>query len=100
VSWRVIYHHEVADDLDELGRYQARAVLKTIETRILDGEQEKTGKPLAGELAGCRRIRTGDVRIVYRVHAEIVEVLIVAVGPRRNDEVYRIARKRVVRVLP
>lgn len=95
MTWRVIYHHEVADDLDELGKYQARAVLKTIESRIRDGEPEKTGKPLAGELAGCSRIRTGDVRIVYRVHAEIVEILIMAAGPRRNDEVYRKARNRV-----
>ncbi len=91
----VIYHHEVADDLEELGRHHAREVLKTIEKRIRDGEPDKTGKPLSGELAGCRRIRTGDVRIVYRVHAETVEVLIVAVGPRRNDEVYRAARRRV-----
>lgn len=95
MSWRVIYHHQVVEDLGELGRYQARAVLKTIETRIRDGEPEKTGKPLSGELAGCRRIRTGDVRIVYRVHAEIIEVLIIAVGPRRNDEVYKTALKRV-----
>lgn len=95
MTWRIIYHHEVVDDLEELGRYQARAVLKAIETRIRDGEAEKAGKPLAGELAGCRRIRTGDVRIVYRVHAGIIEVLIVAVGPLRDDEVYRSARKRV-----
>ena len=93
--WRIIYHQDVAGDLDELGKYQARAVLKTIETRIRDGEPYKTGKPLSGELAGCRRIRTGDVRIVYRVRAEIIEVLIIAVGPRRNDEVYRAAGKRV-----
>lgn len=95
MTWRVIYHHEVAEDLDALGRYQARAVLKTIETRIQNGEPDKTGKPLSGELAGCRRIRTSDVRIVYRIHADIIEVLIVAVGPRRNDEVYRTARRRV-----
>jgi len=95
VTWRVIYHHEVAGDLEELGRYQARAVLRAIETRIRDGEPEKTGKPLSGELAGCRRVRSGDVRIVYCVHAEVIEILIVAVGPRRNDEVYKSALKRV-----
>ncbi|HAD03488.1 MAG: plasmid stabilization protein [Desulfuromonadales bacterium GWC2_61_20] len=95
MTWRVIYHHEVADDLEALGRYAARAVLKAIEERIRDGEPEKSGKPLSGELAGCRRIRSGDVRIVYRVDGGIVEVLIIAVGPRRNDEVYRTARKRV-----
>ena len=95
MTWRVIYHHEVAEDLEELGRYRARAVLKVIETRIRDGEPEKIGKPLSGELAGCRRVRTGDVRIVYCVHAEVIMVLIIAVGPRRNDEVYKTALKRV-----
>jgi mRNA interferase RelE/StbE len=95
MTWRVIYHHEVADDLEALGRYEARAVLRAIEQRIRDGEPDKSGKPLSGELAGCRRIRSGDVRIVYRVDTDVVEVLIIAVGPRRNDEVYRTARKRV-----
>ena len=85
MSWRVIYHHEVTEDLEELGKYQAMAVLKAIESRIRDGEPEKTGKPLSGVLAGCRRIRTGDVRIVYRVYAEIIEVLIAAVGPLRKS---------------
>lgn len=95
MSWRVLYHHEVAEDLRALGRCQAKTVLNVIESRIRDGEPEKSGKPLSGELSGCRRIRTGDVRIVYRVDAGIVEVLIVAVGPRRNDEVYKTAVKRV-----
>jgi len=94
MSWRVIYHHEVAQDLEALGRYRAVAVLKAIEQRIRDGEPDKTGKPLSGELAGCRRIRCGDARIVYRVNADIVEVLILAVGPRRDDEIYKTARKR------
>lgn len=94
MTWRVIYHHEVADDLRALGTYHARAVLKTIEERIRNGEPDKTGKPLSGELAGCRRIRSGDVRIVYRVNAEIIEILILAVGPRRDEEIYRTARKR------
>jgi mRNA interferase RelE/StbE len=92
VTWQVIYHHEVAEDLEELGSYQARAVLKVIETRIRDGEPENTGKPLSGDLSGCRRVRSADVRIVYRVRTEIIEVLIVAVGPRRNDEVHKSAR--------
>lgn len=94
MTWRVIYHHEVAEDLEKLGRHQARSALMAIETRIRDGEPDNSGKPLSGELAGCRRIRTGDIRIIYRVHADIIEVLIVAIGPRRNDEVHRTARRR------
>ena len=51
-TWRVIYHHEVADDLEALGRYAARAVLKAIEERIRDGAPDQSGNPLAGELTG------------------------------------------------
>jgi mRNA interferase RelE/StbE len=95
MEWNVIYHHEVANDLESLGRSEARAILGVIEKRIQHGEPDKTGKPLSGDLSGCRRIRTGNTRIVFRVNVDIIEVLIVAVGPRRNDEVYKTAQKRV-----
>ena len=46
-------------------------------------------------LAGYRRIRTGSTRIVYRVHAQAIEGLIVAIGQRRDAEVYADAVKRI-----
>ena len=93
--WRVIYHPSVAADLVALGRTEARAILQVISKRIENGEPDKSGKPLAGALSGCRRIRTGSTRIVYRVNGEAVEVLIIAVGQRRDAEVYDSAEKRV-----
>lgn len=84
--WRVIYHHAVFDGLRMLGDAQARAVLKVITKRIKNGEPDKLGKPLIGRLAGYRRIRTGNTRVVYRVNAEAIEVLIIAVGQRRDSE--------------
>lgn len=84
MPWRVIYHHEVYEDLEGLGQAEARTVLNVITERIQKGEPDKLGKPLRGTLAGCRRIRTGATRIVYRVNAERVEVLIIAVGMRRR----------------
>ncbi|HCE7248472.1 TPA: type II toxin-antitoxin system RelE/ParE family toxin [Pseudomonas aeruginosa] len=92
--WTVRYHPEVGDDLQQLGTAEARRVLKVIRDRIIEGDPDKIGKPLRGTLAGHRRIRTGDVRIVYRVEGtEIVVVL--CVGARRDDEVYQSANKRV-----
>ncbi|MGC1330310.1 type II toxin-antitoxin system RelE family toxin [Pseudomonas sp.] len=52
------------------------------------GEPDKTGKPLRGSLAGCRRNRAGDTRIVYRVDGQAIIVLIIVVGARRDSEVY------------
>jgi mRNA interferase RelE/StbE len=37
---------------------------------------------------------TGQTRIVYRVDGEHIEVLIIAVGMRRDNEIYEAAGKR------
>ena len=95
MAWRVIFHSDVDLDLVLLGASEARTVLKVIRDRIQDGEPDKLGKPLAGALAGCRRIRTGSIRIVYRVNVHLIEILIVAIGQRRDSEVYAVAETRV-----
>jgi mRNA interferase RelE/StbE len=95
MSWRVIYHEAVAGDLVAIGQTEARVILNVITKRIQNGEPDKLGKALSGRLAGYRRIRTGSTRIVYRTNAETIEVLIVAIGQRRDAEVYAAAEKRV-----
>lgn len=92
--WTVRFHHDVESDLLQLGRAEARRILKVIRERIAEGEPDKLGKPLRGVLAGYRRIRTGDVRIVYRVDGTEI-VLVLCVGARRDDEVYEMACRRV-----
>lgn len=95
MAWHVIYHPEVQQDLTRLGAAAAKRILDVIEERIRDGEPDKLGKPLRGALAGCRRIRTGNTRIVYRVDGNAIQVLIVAVGARRDEEVYQLADRRL-----
>ena len=95
MAWSVSYHPAVEQDLRSLGRTEARAVLKVIDERIVRGEPDKLGTSLAGALSGCRRIRTGQTRIVYRVDGDRIEVLIIAVGMRRDNEIYDAASSRV-----
>jgi mRNA interferase RelE/StbE len=69
-------------------------------TEKLTEEPEKQGKPLGGELAGYRSVRAAGqrYRIVYRVDRGEVQVLIVAVGIRRDThrrDVYRLAQRLV-----
>ncbi len=94
MAWSVIYHAAVEEDLVALGAVGARRAIAVIEERIMRGEPDKAGKPLRGSLSGCRRIRTGNIRIVYRVDGKRVEVLIIAIGARRDDEVYQTAESR------
>ncbi|WP_083245902.1 type II toxin-antitoxin system RelE family toxin [Pseudomonas sp. TCU-HL1] len=94
MNWSVRFHPEVEQDLKQLGSAEAKRVLKVIRERIAEGEPDKIGKPLRGALAGHRRIRTGDVRIIYRINGTEI-VLVLCVGARRDDEVYDSATKRV-----
>ena len=95
MPWEVLYHPEVEQDLRSLGRTEAKTILKVINERIANGEPDKIGKTLSGELAGCRRIRTGQTRIIYRVDGTRIEVLVIAVGMRRDNEIYDAAYGRV-----
>jgi hypothetical protein len=56
-------------------------------------EEPERGKPLQLTLKGLRSWRTGDFRIVYRIVEQTIEILVVAVGHRR--EVYDRLRERV-----
>ena len=93
--WAVIYHAEVENDLKSLGNSAAKRVLKAIDERIRHGEPDKLGKPLSSDLSGCRRIRIGDTRIIYKVYKNEIKVLVIAVGPRKDDAVYKSAYNRV-----
>jgi mRNA interferase RelE/StbE len=93
--WRVTLHPGVDGDLALLGAAEARTILKVIRDRIKHGEPDKSGKPLSGPLAGFRRIRTGNTRIVYRINKQAIEVLVIAVGQRRDAEVYAAAVARL-----
>ncbi|MCU9948985.1 type II toxin-antitoxin system RelE family toxin [Pseudomonas sp. PDM13] len=94
MNWSVRFHPEVEQDLRQLGSAEAKRVLKVIRERIAEGEPDKIGKALRGALAGYRRVRTGDIRIVYRINGSEI-VLILCVGARRDDEVYEAATRRV-----
>ena len=93
--WTITYHPEVKKDFTKLGQREATAILKLIDERIALGEPDKLGKPLGGALRGYRRMRTGQTRVVYRVLAAKVEILVIAVGMRRDDEIYQTSGRRV-----
>jgi mRNA interferase RelE/StbE len=59
---------------------------------------EKKGKPLLGELAGFRSLRAAGqrYRVIYKIEKEVVTVVVVAVGRRREGDrkdIYSLARK-------
>ncbi len=93
MTWTVLYHHQVKEDLEHVGPVAARRIVKAIDDK-LTASPVQFGTPLARSLADFRKLRVGDYRVVYQVQEKKIVVYVLAVGPRRNEEVYRLALKR------
>jgi mRNA interferase RelE/StbE len=65
-------------------------------TELLSVSPEEVGEPLRFELAGYRKLKIfNKYRIVYRVEKGEVMVFVLAVGIRRDSEVYQEAARRL-----
>jgi mRNA interferase RelE/StbE len=93
VTWTVIYHHEVDEDLQSVGVSTASRIVRALDDKLTRSPLD-FGSPLTGNLANFRKLRIGDCRVVYQVLKTEVVVYVLAVGPRRDKEIYRTALKR------
>ncbi len=93
MTWTVIYHHEVDEDLQSVGVSTARRIVRAIDAKLTRSPLD-FGSPLSGNLANFRKLRVGDCRVVYQVLKTEVVVYVLAVGPRRDQEIYRTAFMR------
>ena len=94
MKWQVLYHPEVEEDLISVGHGAARRIVKAIDKKLTT-EPLKFGDPLSGNLGMFRKLRIGDYRAVYQVTQNKVTVYVLAVGPRRDKEVYQEAVSRL-----
>jgi len=94
VTWEIIYHKDVDADLRSVGPAAARRIMLTINEKLTSAP-EKFGVSLSSNLKNFRKLRIGDFRVVYQVANKKVIVFILAIGPRRDKEIYRSASKRV-----
>ncbi len=92
-TWKVLYHPEVDKDLRQIGKSRAKRAIKAIDEKLVT-EPESFGAPLRKGLVGLRKLRVGDVRIVYRVEQERIEVLVITIGKRADGDVYKVAGSR------
>ena len=80
------YHVEVAAaavrQLRKLDRSAQRRVQAAIELLAAEPRPNGAKKLVGGD--GEWRVRTGDYRIVYEIHDNVLLVLVVAVGHRRE----------------
>jgi mRNA-degrading endonuclease RelE of RelBE toxin-antitoxin system len=93
VPYTVVFWSEVITegDISLVQKSKLRAAVDDL------ARNPEVGKPLVGPLMGCRRIRVGgsENRLVYRILEEQSKVEVIAIGRRRDDQVYKTATKRM-----
>jgi mRNA interferase RelE/StbE len=93
MTWTILYHPSVEEDLESVGRSAARRIVRAIDSKLTRAPLQFS-TPLSGNLADFRKLRIGDYKVVYQVKETMVFIYVLAVGPRRDKEIYKAAFKR------
>lgn len=102
MAYRVLLAPPAERMLRDIGKRRGKQALRQIAgvfERLREAPLDH-GKPLRGPLAGYRSDRAGRFRVIYRVEAEKVTVLVVAVGWREDgsrEDIYEIAKRVIER---
>ena len=94
MTWDILYHKRVEDDLDSIGPSAAARIIRTIDKKLTTAP-DQYGVPLSYNLKNFWKLRIGDYRVVYKIVEQKVIVYVLAVGPRRDKEIYRTASDRI-----
>ena len=96
VLYKIKVHRKVITEDSKRFNDLTREKIKRKCKELLSHAPDTVGEPLQFALKGYRKLKIFDeYRIIYRVEKESVLVFILAVGIRRDDEVYREALKRL-----
>lgn len=89
MAWRIEYVRAARKDLEGLDRQVARRIRSFLEDRLARLEDPRQiGEPLKGSSLGeFWRYRVGDHRIIAHIEDDVLRILVVRIGHRR--EIYR-----------
>lgn len=88
MAWKIDYTETARNRLRKLDKPVAKRIVDHMDERIAVLENPRSaGKALTGPLGGLWRYRVGDYRVICEVQDEVMRVLVIEVGNRR--EVYR-----------
>ena len=89
MAWKVELDRGAVRDLDKLDRQTARRILAFLHDRVARLDDPRTiGEALKGsDLGEFWKYRVGDYRVISSIEHEVLRVLVIRIGHRR--EVYR-----------
>ncbi|MBK6912710.1 MAG: type II toxin-antitoxin system RelE/ParE family toxin [Ignavibacteriales bacterium] len=83
--WKIEYNKEAVRNLEKISTSDRNKIFKGIE---LLKENPDVGIQLVGPLKGLRSLRIGNYRVIYKKDLQIITIIILAIGHRKN--IYRI----------
>lgn len=87
--WQIKIHKLVyEEDFKKIPGNDQKRIIDVIYKK-LSLDPQAYGKPLSGGFAGYFRLRIEDYRAVYRIIRNEIVVLVIKVGIRKDDTVYR-----------
>ena len=105
MSWEVDYLPEAKKDIRNLDRSQQALVIKAIrkvKEKPIPQDEGGYGKPL-GHKGGRNlttllkiKLKKEGIRIVYKLIRTDTKMLIIVIGVREDEEVYEIAKRRML----
>jgi len=93
--WKIKIHHLVCDEnFKKISKKDQSIILKTIYKK-LGTSPKKYGAPLLHNLKGYWKLKISDYRVIYKIEKKEIKILVLKVGIRRDEEVYKEMLKRL-----
>jgi len=88
VSFKITYHELVVrEDIPALNGAWRTRVKKAIDEKLTVAP-EVFGKPLRKSLAGYRKLRVADWRVIFRIEGKVVKIFVIAYRSRVYEQIY------------
>ncbi len=88
-SWEIRIHRLVIEEDFKSIDAKDRAFILSQIRKKLSSSPKTYGKPLSGAFKHYWKLRAGDYRVIYRIIKEEILVLVIKVGARRDEKVYK-----------
>lgn len=87
--WNVKLHRLViSEDFKSIDPHSQRLILREIRKKLAV-DPKAYGNSLTGEFKGYWKLRVGDFRVIYKIKEKEIVVLVIKVGARRDQKVYK-----------
>ena len=85
MSWVYRFNESAKQELKKLDRQIQKEIVAYLDDRIATREDPRRfGKPLRADLTGLWRYRVRDYRLVCQIQDDVLLVLVVTVGHRKD----------------